>query len=73
MSKKLLSVTVRGKQSEWIFNFQGDPRHLDDWRADGLEVYQIENTIPTWVADFGIVRPWCALQNFINFKWLKRK
>ena len=44
--KKLLSVTVRGRDNEYCFTFYGDPRHLESWRADGLEVYEVCNVIP---------------------------
>jgi len=68
MAKKLLSIEVRGRHKRWSFIFTGDPKHIPDWRADGLEVYEIENIIPEWVAALGLVRPWCALQDLINFK-----
>ena len=37
MSKKLMSITVRGDAHEWSFHFYGDPKHLPDWWGDGLE------------------------------------
>lgn len=44
--KKPLTITVRGKQHEWNFEIQADPRYLQEWRDDGLEIYEIENSIP---------------------------
>lgn len=71
--KKLMTVTVRGKAKTWGFAFYGDPRHIEAWRADGLDVVLIENVIPAWVADLGLVRPWCFLQDVFNFRnpWRK--
>jgi hypothetical protein len=69
MSKKLLSLTVRGSEKVWSFEFYGDPKYLEDWREDGLEVNQIVNTVPLWVADLKLVRHWCFLQDIFNFKW----
>lgn len=71
---KRMSVVVRGKLGEYVFPFSGDPRHLEAWRADGLEVYVIENTVPEWVQILGMVRPWCFLQDLFNFKnpWGKK-
>ena len=68
MSKKLLNVAVRGNSKEWSFNFYGDPKYLEDWRSDGLEVYEVENTIPVWVNELGLTRLWCIFQDLFNFK-----
>lgn len=68
MSKKLLSVAVKGKNSVWGFNFYADPKHLKTWREDGLDVVEIENVIPEWVADFNLVKEWCFFQDLINLK-----
>jgi hypothetical protein len=73
VAKKLLSIDVRGTHKKWGFVFVGDPKHIDEWRADGLDVNEIENMIPEWVADAGLVRPWCFLQDLLNFRnpWRK--
>jgi hypothetical protein len=68
MSRKLMSVHVRGDRRDWGFNFYGDPAHLEDWRGDGLEVYEVENVIPAWVVALGVVRPFCFLQDLFYFK-----
>lgn len=68
MAKKLLSIAVKGKSSWWGFNFYGDPKHIETWRNDGLDVVEIENTIPQIIADFGLVKQWCFLQDLFNFK-----
>ena len=68
MSKKLMSVTVRGDQHKWCFNFYCDPKYLNDWRSDGLEVYEIENTIPVWVNNLGMTKAWCFFQDILNLK-----
>lgn len=69
MGNKRMMVTVRGNRSRWGFEFYGDPKYLDEWREDGLDVVEIENVIPEWVASYGLVRPWCVLQDLFNFKW----
>ena len=66
MTRKLMSVTVKGDHKTWGFNFYGDPKHLPDWRADGVEVYEIENVIPWWAARFP--RAWCFAQDVFNFR-----
>lgn len=67
MSKKLMSVTVKGENKIWSFNIHEDPQFLIEWRADGLDIVEIENTIPEWVPG-GFVNAWCFLQDIFNFK-----
>ena len=47
----------------------GTPEHAADWRADGLDVVEIEYTIPEWVVAAGLVKPWVFGVDII--KWLK--
>lgn len=65
---KLLSITVRGAQKTWSFSFYGDPKHIEEWRDDGLDVVEICNTVTEWVNDLGLVRPWCFVQDILNFR-----
>lgn len=67
--KRPMFITVRGKQHEWCFAFDADDAHIGDWRADGLEVFVIEASVPEWVAAVGLARPWSALQSF--WQWLR--
>ena len=70
--KKLLSLEVKGAEKSWSFSFYGDPKHLNEWRQDGLEIDEICNTIPEWVVDIGLSKPWIFIQDLFNFKFLKR-
>ena len=72
MAKKLMSLEVRGKDNYWSFNFYGNPKHLDHWRDDGLEINEIMNTIPEWVVDIGLIRPWMFFQDLFGFKFIKK-
>lgn len=69
MGKKALSVTVRGKHKVWSFTTFADPAYLSEWREDGLEIDEIVNVIPVWVADAGLVRPWCFCQDVFHLRW----
>ncbi len=62
------SVIVRGKASEWGIPCDLSREAVTDMRADGLEVIVPENTFPMWVADCGLARPWCFIQDLWNFK-----
>ena len=74
MAKKLLSIEVRGNARSWGFLFYGDPAHIPAWRADGLNVVEVENLIPAWVADLGLTRAWCFAQDVFNLRnpWRKQ-
>lgn len=64
MSQKLYALNIRGKRKEWSFHVWVDPKYLDEWRADGLSLDEIVNTIPQWWVDAGFsVRLWCWLQD----------
>lgn len=65
--KQLLAITVRGKQHTWTFHFDGDPKYLQEWRDDGLEVDELYNTIPEWLPGWAI-RPWCFIQDCFCFR-----
>ena len=67
--KRTISITVKGKQKTWAFSFEGDPAHLADWEADGLEVCEVLNTIPLWVQQMGLTRLWCRVQDAWN--WMR--
>lgn len=64
-----MSVEVKGREHSWGFLFEGDPAHLDAWRADGLEVYEVCNVIPVWVVRLGLTRVRCRVQD--AWQWLR--
>lgn len=62
--KQTLSVLVTGNSGKtYSFTFKGDPAYIKEWTADGLDVVEICNTIPRWAAEFGLARPWFAVQD----------
>jgi len=67
--KQRLLIEVKGKQKLWSFVTYADPQYLEEWRADGLEIFILENTIPEWVADLGVpaMRVWCWAQDAWKF------
>lgn len=69
MAKQLMSIEVRGREKQWGFLFEGDPAHLAEWRADGLEVDEVCNVIPVWAQRMGLTRVWCRVQD--TWAWLR--
>lgn len=59
-------LSVRGKRDNWSFCMDVPRAHFDAWKADGLDVVEIENTVPEIVAAIGLTRPWCWLQDLLK-------
>ena len=68
MSKKLLSVTVKGHTSKYSFHFYGDPKYIPEWEEEGILVEELLNVVPGWAAVMGLVTPYCFMQDLWNFK-----
>lgn len=67
--KKLYSLDVRGNRKKWSFQIWADPKHVEDWRGDGLRIEEIVNTIPEWWVNAGFsVHLWCFFQDLFNPK-----
>ena len=61
------SLTVRSKRSTWSFTIDADPAHVADWRADGLVVDELLNSMPAWLP-WWLVRAWCWAEDILNFR-----
>ena len=61
--KDRMSIEIKGRHTNWCFTFQGDPKDLPDWHADGLDVGIVMNTIPAWAVSLGLLRPWVFIQD----------
>lgn len=68
MKRKMLMI-VRGKNSEWVFTFDGKPEYLKDWQEDGLRVYEVLGSCPAWIADLGFARLWMGAHR--AWQWLR--
>ncbi|QQP96520.1 hypothetical protein [Lysobacter enzymogenes] len=68
MAKKLLALQIQGQSHPWHFEFYGDPSHISDWRADGLVVEEVENTVPESLPGFIPSRLWAFAQDIFNFR-----
>lgn len=66
--KKRYLLVVRGKQHEWLFKIDAAPEHVVDWRDDGLEVNELVNSIPYWIAGTVLMRPWIFIQDVFHFR-----
>lgn len=69
---KLCSIVINGKTKIWSFNAYVDTRYVEEWRADGIEIYELENIIPSSIVDAGLLRAWIFVQDLWNGKYLKK-
>lgn len=67
--KRRMEIEVRGREHSWGFIFEGDPAHLETWRADGLEVSEVLYIIPLWVVKLRLTPLWCRAQD--AWQWLR--
>lgn len=55
------SIIVRGRHHEWgVYVPEAQAKAMQE---DGFEVSEVHNTIPAWVVDAGLIRPWCWAQD----------
>ncbi|HMX28714.1 MAG TPA: hypothetical protein PKC13_24220 [Blastocatellia bacterium] len=66
--RKRYSITVRGQFYTWSFAVDAEPAHVEDWRADGLEVNELLNVIPEWAVSLGLTRIWCFAQDLFYLR-----
>ena len=73
MSDRRLSIHVKGHTRNYSFDFYQDPKHIPEWSSQGLDVREVLNTCPEWVAEWRIVRIWFFFQDVLQFKnpWSK--
>ena len=64
--KRVFEINVRGKTKSWSFDFDGDPKYLDEWRADGLDINPVLSVIPVWVVDIGLLGIWIFFQDLFR-------
>ncbi len=64
--KRKYHIHIQGKTGLWIFPVKADPASVAEWRADGIEVGECGGTIPMWVVQMGLIRPWVAMQQAWN-------
>lgn len=68
MAKKRMLLIVRGREHAWEVVFYANHRQARTMCKDGLQVYEVVNTVPRAVARLGLATPWCFLQDIFNFK-----
>lgn len=68
MTKKLVSIEVRGRQHEWAVTWVANEDQITAMRADGFDVLEIRFSMPAWVMEQGLAPVWCFFQDLWNFR-----
>lgn len=67
--KKPYTIEVRGREHTWGFDVQADPAHVEEWRADGVEVLgPTIYSIPEIIVNAGLTRAWCFLYDLFYLR-----
>ncbi len=62
--KKPYILNVRGDIREWDFDIMADPKYVEEWRADGLNIFgPVTNSVPQIIVDMGLMKLWFRLQD----------
>jgi hypothetical protein len=61
-------ISIRGREHEWTFDVEVDPKHLPEIQADGIEIHQIEYTVPTSVMTSGLAPLWMFLYDCFHLR-----
>jgi len=64
----MVVLSVRGKASEWGLTLPMKWDQITAMREDGIDVGILENTVPAWAVNIGLLKPWCLFQDLFNFK-----
>ncbi|AZQ10150.1 hypothetical protein [Shewanella khirikhana] len=72
MAKKVLcNITIKGHEKTWGFHTYVDPKYLDEWRADGIQIETIVCMVPVSVQRAGFTKLWCVGLDVVSFAFLK--
>lgn len=65
--KQWMVIEVRGREKQWSWHVKADPQYLEEWQADGIQIFILENSIPAWAVDLGLTHIWCRVQDVWKF------
>jgi len=67
--KQKMCITVQGKTGQFVFNFIGDDKYVQNWRDEGLDIDVIAYSIPKWVVDLGLIQVWVKATDI--WRWMR--
>ena len=63
MKPLFYTLNIRGKEHNWSFPVEAKPKHLQEWRDDGLDMDEVFNAVPMGIVNLGLTKPYCLMQD----------
>ena len=66
-------VLIRGKSHQWSAVVP-TKRQAEAMAEDGMEIIEVHNSMPAWVADSGLAGVWCFFEDIwsIPSRWFRK-
>lgn len=61
--KKEYAIKIHGRDLVWEMVVEATCETVDDWIYDGLDVEELINEVPDWIARIGLTKLYFWLQN----------
>lgn len=61
-------LIIHGRRHHWGITTPLPQATIDAMIEDGIEIDILENTVPFWINEAGLTRPWCFFQDIWNLK-----
>tara|TARA_R110000772_G_scaffold67618_2_gene150136 strand:- start:1880 stop:2107 length:228 start_codon:yes stop_codon:yes gene_type:complete len=70
MAKKMCALKVKVDEGAYSFNVLVDTKYLKEWNDAGIDIHELINTVPVFIANRGKIAIiiWCFFQDLFNFK-----
>ena len=70
MAKRMCTLKVKVDEGAYSFNVLVDTKYLKEWNDAGVDIQELVNTVPVFIANRGkiAIDIWCFFQDLFNFK-----
>ena len=66
--KRNYNLIIRGKEHEWTVSVMADPEHVKDWQADGLQLEEVQYSVPAWAVEAGLLKPYIFIYDLFYMR-----
>lgn len=66
--KRHYTIEIKGATKLWSIDVYAKKEHADEWFLDGLDVFEVYNTVPYWVNQVSLTKVWCFIQDLLSFR-----
>ena len=69
MSNKMYGIIIKGDKATWMFPVEANDEHYQDWIADGLDVVELMEEVPSLARELRLSGQWRLLKNIFTLRW----